>query len=797
MNPLSSWTYYRRHKGRAGLLIGFVALLVAGLYLMMAISWAVSIEPMRSNRMFLTKFSVVMPSHGSEMNAAVVAQVRANPDVERVCPAIHSLGISLPEATGGGTSWFSLLGVRGDDLSHVLDACGAVVKEGRMLEARTNGIMLSEQIARALGLEVGDVIHDQVNREFYASIADPLEVVGILESEVRLGIISMEYLSGHELYRRMPTRFLVVAQKGREAAIDAFLRSEIQTSRTGVATLETLNKELAGQYRTTYTVVVPIVLLVSLAVMLVVGAVNRIDLSRRLPEFGILSATGRDKQWLTRRLTSETAMVVAVGWLLGILLSWLVLFVLKLTLFEPRGHDLRVATLAPVIMVLAVPVSVVIFRLFTVSRVFSRMDSVAVIERGELSLELPEQQSAKVAATRRKSSTNPLASSTFYARHKARALVLTGSMALMIMAVVLAVFMFSATHDAGKASYGELAQFDIVGARIGATLEPGLMTQMRAHPAVERVIPTFRHTMLSLVIPPFGSQSIHPYALRAEDMAYLVELFDLRLKEGHLPRPRTNEMVIPETVAENRNLKIGDVIGDPDRPAYPGAQSIRLSSPFVISGIFARPEAGGEDHWLTFVSLEYMESHEAYGTMSMSMLEYLIVPVEGQKAAMDQWLLREVDGPAVVVQTYPRAAMAARQALRTTLATIALLESVIAVMAAVALAVLNYLFMSQRRSEYGVLHALGHGRRWLVWRTVRETLVTTGTAWTLSALVCLAGLLYLRFGLFEPLGLRLNMVNLTPWTFTLPIPVAVLAVTWVTVTRTLSKLDPVSIIERR
>ncbi len=173
--------------------------------------------------MFLTRFSVVMPSHGKEMDAAVAAQVRANPDVQRVVPAIYSSGISLPEATGGGTNWFNLLGLREEDLLHVLDSCGAVVKEGRMLEARTNGIMLSEQIARALGLRVGDVIHDEVNPEFYGSIVDPLEVVAILESEVRLGITSMEYLSGHEFYQRMPRRFLVIAQKGREAAVDAFL----------------------------------------------------------------------------------------------------------------------------------------------------------------------------------------------------------------------------------------------------------------------------------------------------------------------------------------------------------------------------------------------------------------------------------------------------------------------------------------------------------------------------------------------------------------------------------------------
>ncbi len=56
---------------------------------------------------------------------------------------------------------------------------------------------------------------------------------------------------------------------------------------------------------------------------------------------------------------------------------------------------------------------------------------------------------------------------------------------------------------------------------------------------------------------------------------------------------------------------------------------------------------------------------------------------------------------------------------------------------------------------------------------------------------------FYRFGVFVPLGLRLNVMNPIPWLFTLPIPVAVLTVTSGTVARTLSKLDPVSIIERR
>jgi hypothetical protein len=80
---------------------------------------------------------------------------------------------------------------------------------------------------------------------------------------------------------------------------------------------------------------------------------------------------------------------------------------------------------------------------------------------------------------------------------------------------------------------------------------------------------------------------------------------------------------------------------------------------------------------------------------------------------------------------------------------------------------------------------------------VRETAFTTGIAWAISALVCLTGLVYLQVRVFTPLGLGFNLFSLTPWLFTLPIPIAVLMATAGTVSRTLARLDPVAVIERR
>ena len=57
--------------------------------------------------------------------------------------------------------------------------------------------------------------------------------------------------------------------------------------------------------------------------------------------------------------------------------------------------------------------------------------------------------------------------------------------------------------------------------------------------------------------------------------------------------------------------------------------------------------------------------------------------------------------------------------------------------------------------------------------------------------------LILRYALYTSLGLTFNLFNITPWLYTLPIPIAVLVVTTATTAQTLSRLDPVAVIERR
>jgi hypothetical protein len=295
---------------------------------------------------------------------------------------------------------------------------------------------------------------------------------------------------------------------------------------------------------------------------------------------------------------------------------------------------------------------------------------------------------------------------------------------------------------------------------------------------------------VKISIPPmFPSRSVEALCVTAEDMAYLVELYHLKLAEGHLPRSNTNEIVFPWAIAKNRNIHVGDVIGDPEHPIYPNAPA--LPTRLVVSGILAPAEMLADETWLSFMSLEFVEQYRE------AEISLIVVPRAGQKAALDAWLKSHIAGESRIVYTYKNQRDALQREMGTMLLTFALMESVIALGAATALAGLNYVFTSQRQAEFGVLNAMGFSRSQLVGRIVRETLFTASAAW----LVAMLGCAVIQFGLqncvFTPTGLKLNFFNPTPWLFTLLLPGTVLAANAGTIARTLARLDPVATIEGR
>jgi hypothetical protein len=320
-----------------------------------------------------------------------------------------------------------------------------------------------------------------------------------------------------------------------------------------------------------------------------------------------------------------------------------------------------------------------------------------------------------------------------------------------------------------------------------AELDPGVVGQIRSHPAVARTISAIP-LGVQMVVPPGGGTGVRVYGVSEADLPVLLESFGLQIQEGRLPRPRSNEIVLSAAIVANRGLRVGDVIGgemDDDNALIVDS----LPTEMVVAGILApdRP-------WVGFASYEFLQSHEL--TASYSPL-LLAIPREGQKQALDRWLEGSLDATLARVVTHDAREREDREDTTSIVLTFALLECMVAAVAAIALATLNHIFFDQRREEFGILNAVGHSRRRLVWRTVRETSSVVGAAWFAGAGLCGICLLAMQGLVYGPHGLTLSFLDPRPWLLTLPIPLAVILASVGTIAWALSRLDPVAVIEKR
>jgi ABC-type lipoprotein release transport system permease subunit len=784
MNPLSFFTYYRRHKCATLLLVSLITLTTLGIGVMVGALDSVVAHIQASTLGRLTYLSQVRPID-LPLDPALIAQIRTRPDVAQVIP---ENGLTIIAPALGVPSPVAILGVPEADVEHLMAACRLRLKEGRLLEPRTNGILLSEEVANALGLHVGDQISRSIDETRYEALAATMELVGILESDpsiapnqkARLGIASYEYLDGHEAYAPRQSGLIVVAQEGRKAAVDAFLQADVSSDHTSVVTYEYVRVKylapIGWMSRIAFTIAD---CLVAVVVALVVGVINWIALTQRLSELGLLHAIGHHKRRLVRRLTLETAIVAGIGWIAGLILTWLTFAWLRLNVYEPAGVALSLANLTPFWFAVPIPLTVVGFAFLSTARTFAHLDAVSIIERGSLGAEGKDRR-----RTPRRSSARPLSSWTFYLRHRRRGILLTGAVALMILGVTFPAFFISAAIEAYEPFHlGHLRYVSEIKPGVNRSVDPAVAGQIRAHPSVVRVIPA---TELPLSIDiPFSSLTFGKlYAVSGEDIPYLVNLFGMRLKEGVLPQPSSNGIVLSEKLALNRGLSIGDLVG---HPVY--EQDTYIPTKMEVVGIL-----DSDDVSLGLASLEYLEGHERYVSHSVHLL---VVPGEGRKAEMDRWLEGKVDSARTLVETHATARRESRQLMRGLLVLIATVESAIAIVAAIALAALNTIFFSQRREEWGALYAMGHGRLWLVLRIVKESFSVVTMAWFIGAAVCILGLSYASANVYGPKGLSVNLYNPAPWLFTLPIPLAVVVAGAGTIAWMLNKLDPVAVIERR
>jgi ABC-type lipoprotein release transport system permease subunit len=802
MNPLSPLTYYRRHKGQALLLLVLIAALTLGVHMMYSLTDVIGEVYYHSVR-YLTRMSRLSFSGTSDSTIAAIAnQLRAH---EGAAYILSENGLQANAPAVIGVAEFPILGVTEADLLAVMDACDLRLKTGRLIEPRAAEIILSEQLVRTLGLQIGDSISHETDEDHYPTIVTELTLVGILESvpsaagpEVRAGFVSYEYLNSHELYQPRSSNLLVIPQQGSRTAVNAYAEEIIEKSGESTSVLlETYEGETLAMetFRHSFNAMYGFAdVLVAAAAALVVGMINRIAVTRRLSEFGLLRAVGYEKRRLVRRLVLEIAAIACAGWGVGLLGGYAFSALLNRTFFAARGSAIDLADPTPLLFTLPTPLFVFAWVNVSVNRLLQRLDPVAIIERGKLSMEKAQDRKREG----RSSSSSPLSSRTFYLRHRRRSLMLVVAIGLMVFSVALQAFVISTSTDAMMPyilSY--TGQTSIVSpGNMYRAVDTDVLAQIRVHPDVTHVIPVKPLSMV-VNIPTLGELPMTIYAVREGDLQILLDAYDLHLSDGEMIQPQSNQIILTNALAHNRGLGVGDAIGRPvrERDGTPTEMRVvgllKSDKPALVERKgYAIPPA---PRWAGFASYEYVEAHERYAAVPT---HALVLPVEGREPEVEAWLEESIASPRVSVTTFRTNYQTHREGERDGLQLMVLTEVFIVAVAIIGLSILNTIFFTQRRDEFGILYAVGHSRSRLLSRTLRESVGVVSVAWLVGTALCVAFLFY-QSSVCVHMGSRLDLLNFRPWLFTFPIPLAVVAASTGTIAGMLSRLDPVPIIERR
>ncbi len=273
---------------------------------------------------------------------------------------------------------FAVIGLSQDDMSYYLDRLGGCTITGRLPLPGKAEALLSEPVARNLGKKLGDVFLGPTDSNNYSP--NEVRVVGIAHMKPWVALAPIEYL---EKYHFPPIDLLIVTAKDirQQDKLDHWAYERLGGEMARTYTYFRLEIETADMFKILYTILNVVIALLVVVITLMMAMLMNIYQSQRLQEFGLLQALGYARKRLMRRVLSETALVVAGGWILGVVSAFLLMTVVKVLLMDPRAFMLDPFDRQAYLYSVPVPIAIFLAATWTIALRFRRFDPVGVVER--------------------------------------------------------------------------------------------------------------------------------------------------------------------------------------------------------------------------------------------------------------------------------------------------------------------------------------------------------------------------------------------------------------------------------
>lgn len=311
-------------------------------------------------------------------------------------------------------------------------------------------------------------------------------------------------------------------------------------------------------------------------------------------------------------------------------------------------------------------------------------------------------------------------------------------------------------------------------------LDAGLIRQVTTLEGVKKALPwVFHYTNFQSGIG--GNIGVKVFTVKQEDMKLLMERMHLRLKEGRLPLPGTNEILLHTLVADNKRLRVGDRIGSNVR------RNEVIQGERVISGLIE-----GESI-VNFESLEYWMKKNRVSREDFS-LGVILIPSEGGLERMNK-ALDEMQAAGVEIRTLRSVRLQNAMETESINLLLTLINIMVIAIVSICIGFISYLYFYHRRSEFGILSAMGYTGNQIIGRAFSEIAFMNAAGLAAGILMALAAGGILNLVSFIPRGQPLELWSLDYLVKAACVPLFVVLFSIIPVWRLLKELDPVTMIE--
>lgn len=374
--PLATTTYLLRNARKTvplTLVIMLSVLLVAGI-----VSMIDSIPHSIRTIYAYTKYSLgVTPRGDPTLTARMERVLRAETPVplERIIVC----RVSSTQVKSIVGKWpFAVIGLSQEDLAFQVKRLQARSLQGRLPKAGAPEALVSEPVARNLGLKIGSALQGPDQPESYSPY--PVKVVGIANSDLWFMLASIEYQRENH-FPPLDNLLVCATNLKDQDRLDKWAVKRFKGERTLLFSYHLLEKDTDEMFQILYKVLNVVIGTLVLVITFMMGMLMNIYQSHRLVEFGLLQALGYTRRQLLRRVTMESLAVIVFGWAMGVLLAYLLLNVVKVTLMDPHAFALDVLDPAAYRYTIPIPVALFATALFTVWYRFRDFDPIGVVER--------------------------------------------------------------------------------------------------------------------------------------------------------------------------------------------------------------------------------------------------------------------------------------------------------------------------------------------------------------------------------------------------------------------------------